>query len=164
MLLKVEGFKGEILFFTLISVSFLKKKKVIRTLSHLANILWLTHTFALLCFELISHVINPGRCNFLLSYCVIYSYFELYPFVHTYIKLISNYIKLISSELLDFRSCDLHTFYLTPYVRILLIIWLLKIQNSLKIYMALFTVPELMVQPKYFLGRYMWHYLSLKNC
>ena len=31
-------------------------------------------------FQLISHIIKQARCNFLISYSVIYAYFELYPF------------------------------------------------------------------------------------
>ena len=38
-------------------------------------------------FQLISQVIKPGRCNFLLLYYVIYAYFELYHFLQKYVRL-----------------------------------------------------------------------------
>ena len=46
-------------------------------------------------FQLISHIIKTARCNFLLSYRVIYAYFELYPFLH-------QYVILSASEMHDF--------------------------------------------------------------
>ena len=65
-------------------------------------------------FQLIFHVIKPARCNFLLSYCVIYVYFELYLFLH-------KYVRLSPSEMHDFSLRDLQTFYLPPQVSIMLI-------------------------------------------
>ena len=58
-------------------------------------------------FQITSHVNKPARCNFLLSYRVIHAYFEMYPFLHTYVR-------LRSSEMHDFSLRDLHTFYLPP--------------------------------------------------
>ena len=51
---------------------------------------------------------KPAIRNFLLSFSVIFSYFELYPFSHTYVR-------LSPSEMHDFSLHDLHTFYLPPY-------------------------------------------------
>ena len=50
-------------------------------------------------FHLISHVIKPARCNYLLSYCVIYAYCELYTFLH-------KYVVLSPSEIHDFSLRD----------------------------------------------------------
>ena len=58
-------------------------------------------------FYLISHVIKTAICNFLLSYCVLYAYFELYPFLH-------KYAILGPSEMHGFSLHDLHTIYLPP--------------------------------------------------
>ena len=58
-------------------------------------------------FQLISHVIKPPRCNFLLSYIDIYAYFEPYPFLDTYLR-------FSPSEMHDFSLRDLHTFHLPP--------------------------------------------------
>ena len=58
-------------------------------------------------FQIISHLINPARCNFLLSYHVIDAYFELYPFLHIYMR-------FSPSEMHDFSLRDLHTFFLSP--------------------------------------------------
>ena len=58
-------------------------------------------------FQLISHIIKPARCNFLLSYRVIYAYFELYPFLY-------KYVRLSASEMHDFSFRNLHTFYVPP--------------------------------------------------
>ena len=58
-------------------------------------------------FQLIVHVNKPTRCNFLLAYCVIYAYFELYPVLH-------KYVRLSPSEMHDFSLHDLHKFYLPP--------------------------------------------------
>ena len=65
-------------------------------------------------FQLIYLVIKPPICNFLISYCVIYAYFELYPFLH-------KYVRLSPGEMHDFSLHDLHTIYLPPLVSILFI-------------------------------------------
>ena len=55
-------------------------------------------------FHLISHEIKPARCDFLLSYHVIYAYFEMYPFLH-------KYVILSPSEMHDFSLPDTHFIY-----------------------------------------------------
>ena len=51
----------------------------------------------------ISYAMKPTLCKFLLSYSFMYAYFELYPFLHIYVK-------LSQSEISDLP--DLCTFYL----------------------------------------------------
>ena len=65
-----------------------------------ANIVWLKYMSVQLS---VNFLVN----NFLLSYCVIYAYFELYPFLH-------KYVRIGPSEMHDFSLHDLYTFYLTP--------------------------------------------------
>ena len=49
--------------------------------------------------SLISLVIKPAMYNFLLTYCVIYGYFELYQILH-------EYVRLSPSEMHDFSLRD----------------------------------------------------------
>ena len=53
-------------------------------------------------FKLISSIIMPARCNFLLLYHVIYAYFEVYSFLNTPVR-------LRSSDMHYFSLSDLHT-------------------------------------------------------
>ena len=63
-------------------------------------------------FYLISHAIRPARWNFLLLYSVILVHSLINPFLQTYVR-------LSPSDMRDFSLRDLHTFYLPPYVSIM---------------------------------------------
>ena len=99
-------------------------------------------------FQLISNVIKPARCNFLPSYHVIYAQFRLYTVLHTHVA-------ISLSEMHDFSLRDLHTFCVCIMLKKIISPKLDVTKILLKVYMNMFTVPNLTVQPGSLLGRYM---------
>ena len=67
-----------------------------------------------------------------------------------------------SSEMHDFSLRDLHTFCVCIMLTKIISPKLDVTKILLKVYMNMFTVPNLTVQPGSLLGRYMKHYSNLK--